>query len=492
MYQSLYRKYRPKNFDEIVGQEKVVEIIKNQIKLNKLGHAYLFTGVRGTGKTSIAKIFAKAINCSNNNDGNPCLKCKECLSISDGANVDIIEMDAASNNGVDDIRLIKEQTDFLPTNLKYKVYIIDEVHMLSGGAFNALLKTLEEPPSHVKFILATTEPQKLPATIISRCQRFEFMRISEEKIKGRLHKISEENGIDIEEEALALVASLANGSMRDGISILESVSNLEGKINKEAVRETVGLPNMEKMIDVLGAIIEGDISKTLKISNELMDEGKEPQSYITELLKLLESIYLKEESLIELYSKQEQELLKKYMNIEKFKVYKIIKEVLNIINVMKNMENKKVMLVAALMNMAQMNNQEFSEGVLKENVDIKKSNVNSIYQDKDKNKEKEELKVKEQETIIEKTINKETNEIKATKEKLDMLAIRKYMLTNKEMKLFVILNNAEIYVNEEKAYLTSKTKLSDDIVSKENIEIIRKAIQNVTGKDYIVEYVEKK
>ena len=490
MYQSLYRKYRPKNFDEIVGQEKVVEIIKNQIKLNKLGHAYLFTGVRGTGKTSIAKIFAKAINCSNNNDGNPCLKCKECLSISDGANVDIIEMDAASNNGVDDIRLIKEQTDFLPTNLKYKVYIIDEVHMLSGGAFNALLKTLEEPPSHVKFILATTEPQKLPATIISRCQRFEFMRIPEEKIKGRLHKIAEENEINIEDEALALVASLANGSMRDGISILESVSNLEGKINKDAVRETVGLPNMEKMIDVLGAIIEGDISKTLKISNELMDEGKEPQSYITELLKLLESIYLKEESLIELYSKQEQELLKKYMNIDKFKVYKIIKEVLNIINVMKNMENKKVMLVAALMNMAQMNNQEFSEGVLKEKVDIKKATVNPIYQEK--NEEKEELKVKEQETIIEKTINKETNEIKATKEKLDMLAIRKYMLTNKEMKLFVILNNAEIYVNEEKAYLTSKTKLSDDIVSKENIEIIRKAIQNVTGKEYIVEYVEKK
>ena len=490
MYQSLYRKYRPKNFDEIVGQEKVVEIIKNQIKLNKLGHAYLFTGVRGTGKTSIAKIFAKAINCSNNNDGNPCLKCKECLSISDGANVDIIEMDAASNNGVDDIRLIKEQTDFLPTNLKYKVYIIDEVHMLSGGAFNALLKTLEEPPSHVKFILATTEPQKLPATIISRCQRFEFMRISEEKIKGRLHKIAEENEINIEDEALALVASLANGSMRDGISILESVSNLEGKINKDAVRETVGLPNMEKMIDVLGAIIEGDISKTLKISNELMDEGKEPQSYITELLKLLESIYLKEKSLIELYSKQEQELLKKYMNIDKFKVYKIIKEVLNIINVMKNMENKKVMLVAALMNLAQMNNQEFSEGILKENIDIKKATVNPIYQEK--NKEKEELKVKEQETIIEKTINKETNEIKAKKEKLDMLAIRKYMLTNKEMKLFVILNNTEIYVNEEKAYLTSKTKLSDDIISKENIEIIRKAIQNVTGKDYIVEYVEKK
>ena len=215
MYQSLYRKYRPQNFDEIVGQERVVEIIKNQIKLNKIGHAYLFTGVRGTGKTSIAKIFAKAINCTNNKDGNPCLECKECLSISEGTNVDIIEMDAASNNGVDDIRLIKEQTDFLPTNLKYKVYIIDEVHMLSSGAFNALLKTLEEPPEHVKFILATTEPQKLPATIISRCQRFEFMRISEEKIMKRLHKIANETNIDIDDDALVLIANLANGSMRD-------------------------------------------------------------------------------------------------------------------------------------------------------------------------------------------------------------------------------------------------------------------------------------
>ena len=171
MYQSLYRRYRPQNFDEIVGQEKIVEIIKNQIKLNRIGHAYLFTGVRGTGKTSIAKIFAKAINCSDNKDGNPCLKCKECLSVSEGNNVDIIEMDAAS--------------------------------------------TLEEPPEHVKFILATTEPQKLPATIISRCQRFEFMRIPEEKIKERLHKISDENDINIEEDALSLVASLANGSMRD-------------------------------------------------------------------------------------------------------------------------------------------------------------------------------------------------------------------------------------------------------------------------------------
>lgn len=277
---------------------------------------------------------------------------------------------------------------------------------------------------------------------------------------------------------------------------------------------------MEKMIDILGAIIQGDINKTLKISNELMDEGKEPQSYIAELLKLLESIYLKDSELIELYSEQEKELLEKYMNIDKFKIYKIIKEVLNIITLMKNMENKRVMLIAALMNLAGNNNIDIhkaetsnvvlgSEKVVKHNItqtntsnsniinnvnkvnDVKSNeniNNNNNYIQKDELKEKAE---EEKNDIKKETIEKEVN-LSSIKEKVDMLAIRKYMLTNKEMKLFVVLNNAEIYVENNKAYLVSKVKLSDDIVCDENLEIIKNAIKNITGKEYIVEYVEKK
>ena len=276
---------------------------------------------------------------------------------------------------------------------------------------------------------------------------------------------------------------------------------------------------MEKMIDILGAIIQGDINKTLKISNELMDEGKEPQSYIVELLKLLESIYLKDSELIELYSEQEKELLEKYMNIDKFKIYKIIKEVLNIITLMKNMENKRVMLIAALMNLAGNNNIDIhkaetsnvaleSEKTVKHNIiQSNVSNTNNINNvDKvnnfksnetiNTNKEniqKDELKEKveeEKNDIKKETIEKEVN-LSSIKEKVDMLAIRKYMLTNKEMKLFVVLNNAEIYVENNNAYLVSKVKLSDDIVCNENLEIIKNAIKNITGKEYIVEYVEK-
>ena len=277
---------------------------------------------------------------------------------------------------------------------------------------------------------------------------------------------------------------------------------------------------MEKMIDILGAIIQGDINKTLKISNELMDEGKEPQSYIVELLKLLESIYLKDSELIELYSEQEKELLEKYMNIDKFKIYKIIKEVLNIITLMKNMENKRVMLIAALMNLAGNNNIDIhkaetsnvaleSEKVVKHNIiQSNVSNTNKINNVDKVNNFKSNENVNNNKDNIQKDELKENSEhekndiktgisenkmnLSSIKEKLDMLAIRKYMLTNKEMKLFVVLNNAEIYVENNKAYLVSKVKLSDDIVCNENLEIIKNAIKNITGKEYIVEYVEKK
>ena len=258
---------------------------------------------------------------------------------------------------------------------------------------------------------------------------------------------------------------------------------------------------MEKMIDILGAVIEGDINKTLKISNELMDEGKEPESYITELLKLLESIYLKDKELIGLYTEHERKMLEKYMNIDKFRIYKIIKEVLNIIMLMKNMENKRIMLIAALMNLAGNNNsvmvkdrkvlEEKNKSIhnIEQNIDKVISNNSKINVEVEKHKN--EKKVIEESSIEKKDISSQ-NKILDKKEKLDMLAIRKYMLVNKEMKLFVLLNNIEIYVKENNAYLVSKMELSGDILTKENLKIIKDAIKNTTGKEYIVEYVKEK
>ena len=217
-YTALYRKFRPQTFSEIVGQEHITQTIKNQIIAGRVGHAYLFNGGRGTGKTSAAKVLARAINCLNPQDGEPCNECEICKAALSGSLTDIVEMDAASNNSVEDIRAIREEVNFLPTVAKYRVYIIDEVHMLSTGAFNALLKTLEEPPEHVKFILATTEPQKLPATILSRCQRFDFKKISDENIKKRLLFVCNQSNIEITEEALNLIAVLSEGAMRDALS----------------------------------------------------------------------------------------------------------------------------------------------------------------------------------------------------------------------------------------------------------------------------------
>ena len=244
-YTALYRKFRPLTFEEMVGQEHITKTLKNQIISNRIGHAYLFNGGRGTGKTSAAKVFARAINCLKPKNGEPCNQCENCKSIINGSLTDVVEMDAASNNSVEDIRSIKEEVNFLPTQAKYRVYIIDEVHMLSTGAFNALLKTLEEPPSHVKFILATTEPQKLPTTILSRCQRFEFKKISEDNIVKRLEIVCKDSNIEITKQALKIIAILSEGAMRDALSILERcIQDGLDKIDEDKVKELVGIPKL--------------------------------------------------------------------------------------------------------------------------------------------------------------------------------------------------------------------------------------------------------
>lgn len=292
-YIALYRKFRPLKFSEVIGQEHIEKTLKNQIKNNRLGHAYLFSGGRGSGKTSTAKILARAANCLNPIDGEPCNECEICKSAIAGSLVDITEMDAASNNGVDNIRDIREEVEFIPTSAKYRVYIIDEVHMLSTGAFNALLKTLEEPPEHVIFILATTEPQKIPATILSRCQRFDFKRLQNADIMKRLNYICDDIGVKIEEGALRLISDLADGAMRDAISILDRcVSEGDTLITEDKIRELTGVPEFEQLFDMVDTISSNNIEGTINNVHTLIDLGRDPMVFCNNLIKFVRDILI--------------------------------------------------------------------------------------------------------------------------------------------------------------------------------------------------------
>lgn len=283
MYRAFYRKYRPSTFTDVVGQEHITKTLENAVKTGKTSHAYLFTGSRGTGKTSCAKILAKAVNCIDSHDGNPCNNCEICKGIDSGAILDIIEIDAASNNGVDNIRDLREEANFTPANAKYRVYIIDEVHMLSIGAFNALLKTLEEPPAHVIFILATTEVHKLPSTILSRCQRFDFKRIPPEAIAGRLKEVCEKEYLQISDDGAMLIARIADGAMRDALSLLDRCSSYEGLIDSAVVANSAGLAGREHIFELCDCILEKDAAKALEVVNKLYNDSCDMERLITEL-----------------------------------------------------------------------------------------------------------------------------------------------------------------------------------------------------------------
>ena len=344
-YTALYRKFRPLRFDEIVGQEHIVKTLKNELINDRVGHAYLFNGGRGTGKTSAAKILARAVNCLNPKDGEPCNECVVCKAALDGSLTDIVEMDAASNNSVEDVRAIRDEVNFLPTVAKYRVYIIDEVHMLSTGAFNALLKTLEEPPAHVKFILATTEPQKLPATILSRCQRFDFKKISNDNIEKRLNFVCEQSNIDITAEAKKLIAILAEGAMRDALSILERCMQEEGKITEELVKELVGIPKTESVNKITKSILEKDTEMALQTINEVIAEGKDINNFLWEIIKYVKDILIfKTNAQLEIYSEKEKNNIKQLADsTTKEKLISIIYNLSNLQNDMKWSTQKLIM-----------------------------------------------------------------------------------------------------------------------------------------------------
>ena len=381
-YTALYRRFRPTTFKDIVGQEHITTTLRNQVIADRVGHAYLFTGCRGCGKTSSAKVLARAVNCLNPQNGEPCNECSICKSALDGSLTDIVEMDAASNNSVDDIRAIRDEVNFLPTVAKYRVYIIDEVHMLSPGAFNALLKTLEEPPKHVKFILATTEPQKLPATILSRCQRFDFKKISEPDITQNLEKICKECNIQYSVDALNLIAELSEGAMRDALSILERCSQGEdNNITEQKVKELVGIPKLEYISGITKAILEYDVNSSLEISNKIILEGKDLINFLWEIIKYIRDIMILKttENSSNIYSEDDKNLMQDLTkNVSKDRLLQIIYTLSDLENEIKWSSQKNIIFQVGIMRLCSKENMSLSERVdaLEEKIATGNFNIN--------------------------------------------------------------------------------------------------------------------
>ena len=356
LYQALYRKWRPKTFKDVYGQLHVTKTLQSQLESGRISHAYLFTGSRGTGKTTCAKILSKAVNCLNPVDGNPCNECEICRGIENGSILDVIEIDAASNNGVDNIRDLREEANFTPANAKYRVYIIDEVHMLSIGAFNALLKTLEEPPSHVIFILATTEIHKLPSTILSRCQRFDFKRIAPEDITARLIYVAEKENVNLTQNAASLIARIADGGMRDALSLLDRCFAMGTDIDENTVSDAAGIAGTIHLFSFSEFVAKGDFTNSLKLVSKLHSESCDIDSLCTELTLHFRNLMVAKtvsdcEGLI-VCSKDE--LLKLKERAGELKLSKIL-ECIEILEQtsknIKNAANKKIQLEAAVIKM---------------------------------------------------------------------------------------------------------------------------------------------
>ncbi len=356
MYQALYRKWRPKTFSDVYGQPHITRTLQSQLESGRISHAYLFTGSRGTGKTTCAKILSKAVNCLSPVDGNPCNECEICKGIENGSILDVIEIDAASNNGVDNIRDLREEANFTPANAKYRVYIIDEVHMLSIGAFNALLKTLEEPPSHVIFILATTEIHKLPSTILSRCQRFDFKRIAPEDIVDRLLYVSEKENVNLTQNAASLIARIADGGMRDALSLLDRCFAMGTDIDENTVSDAAGIAGTIHLFSFSEFVAKGDFTSSLKLVSKLHSDSCDIDSLCTELTLHFRNLMVvktvKEcEGLIVCSSDELEKLRERANELKLSKILSCIEILEQTAKNIKNAANKKIQLEAAVIKM---------------------------------------------------------------------------------------------------------------------------------------------
>ena len=499
MHKALYRSYRPQNFEDVVGQEHIIRTLKNQIENNNVGHAYLFSGTRGTGKTSTAKIFARAVNCENSINQEPCNECEVCRDILNDNVMDVVEIDAASNNSVDDIRELRESVKYSPTKAKYKVYIIDEVHMLSQGAFNALLKTLEEPPSYVIFILATTEPHKIPATILSRCQRFDFKRVTVKDMTDRMKKICNEENIEVEEKALNLIARNSQGALRDALSILDQcISFSDNKIEYKDAVELLGTVNIEQLFEMAQSIIDQDTKRSLQILNEFVVWGKDIRNLINDLIDHFRNLMVCKVSteLDEIISLPEEtiKLLKEQSKIVD------VNDLIRILNIlsetqdnMKTSSNPRVLAEVTIMKTAQPMFDESKEALIKriENLEkvIESGNIKVTTVNEALDNQNIESEVKEE---------IEYEDVKSEDVKLiehSWKNILKSIKADKNMPVYALLGDVRNFnVYESALYLIfddnygfAKTRLS----SPETIDYIQNKIRENINRSFNVKIVLK-
>lgn len=499
MHKALYRVYRPKTFEDVVGQEHIVKTLKNQIRNSNIGHAYLFSGTRGTGKTSTAKIFARAVNCLNSNDEEPCNECEICVDTLNDNIMDIVEIDAASNNSVDDIRELRESVKYTPSKAKYKVYIIDEVHMLSQGAFNALLKTLEEPPSYVIFILATTEPHKIPATILSRCQRFDFKRVSSKDIANRMAYICEKENIQAEEKALSLIARNSQGALRDALSILDQCMSFGNEIIEyNDVIELLGTVNIDELFELSQAIIDENTKKTLQILNEFITWGKDIRNLINDLIDQFRNLMVCKVSkdLDEIISLPEENIEKLKEQAKTININDLIR-ILNILSEtqdsMKSSSNTRILAEVTMMKIAQPMFDESKEALIKrienleqivESGNIKvvavqnesKSSLNNINEKLNNQEEEQDIiyeEVKSEDVkLVESSWKKIIGKIKDDK-KPSIYALLKEVSSFyvKENALFIIFNDN---------FSFARSRLS----SEETIKYVEQVIREVLNRSF--------
>ena len=488
VYQALYRKYRPLVFEDVVGQEHVVGTVKNQIINNKVSHAYMFTGTRGTGKTTCAKILARAVNCENPINGNPCNECATCKGILNGSLLDVFEIDAASNNGVDNIRELREDVIFTPASAKYKVYIIDEVHMLSIQAFNALLKTLEEPPAHIIFVFATTEINKVPQTILSRCQRFDFKRITQSDVSKRLDYVAKQEGFTLENDASVLIAKLSDGAMRDALSILDRCVNGNETVSLDIVEKTVGICSYDEISVALNAISENDVDSVLNFYSECRRNSKDAVSLFSEICTYLRDI------LVIKLTKSPLDLLG--YDQEK---YNKIKELSD------KFSNDQILRSISVLQNGIYDINRFKDKHLMAEMTLIKLTSNSIGTDIDSVIAR--LTALEQNGVTQRTVpvSKPTNSavtpsvVKKTVSTVSQSnadfwqSMLDDLSANGGRSLAVLLKSISSQVDGSVLkFKCDKNDFSYSVISQAaNIELIKKAIKNVTGQDYSVTFIDK-